>query len=237
MPKRLALFCSIAACALSVPAMAQAGTGAYIPPSYVPPSGAIALPPQPGTAPAATANPEFERARTAWIDECVRNYDPDRRDANGGAVGGVLGAVVGGVAGNRIAGHGSRLAGTLIGGGLGGLAGAVIGDAIDRKNSEKAEAEAVAWCEDYLARNTAPAPGYGYPSPLPYGYPMAGYAMAYPYGPPVMLQPVMIPVQRCHEQEVVEKIVYRNVPVRRVVYDKRVKIVPTKAVKTVKTVK
>lgn len=209
---------------------------------------APALPAQPGEGtfipPIGAANPayapEYQRARTEWVDECSRRYLSDRRRGNGGILGGLLGAVVGGVAGNRIDNDGSRLAGTLIGAGAGGVVGAVVGSAIDRNNRSKTENEALDWCEDYLARNTsaAPAPGYGtgYPYP-PMGYAPGSYAMAYPYGPPVMMQPVMIPVQRCHEHVVVERPAYRTVTVRKVVQDKRIKVQPAKTVKYVKTIK
>jgi hypothetical protein len=202
------------------------------------------LPPQPGAStfiPPVAANgqsysPEYQRARVEWVEECSRRYLSDRRKGNGGILGGLLGAVVGGVAGNRIDNHGSRLAGTLIGAGAGGVVGAAVGSAIDRGNRSKAEVEALDWCEDYLARNTAPAYGTPYQYP-PMAYQQAPYAMGYAYGPPVMMQPVMVPVQRCHEHVVVERPVYRTVTVRRVVHDKRVRMQPAKTVKYVKTVK
>lgn len=240
MSKRLVLLSTLAACGFcAAPALAHPGEGSGpshgsdLPPGYPLASPMMGLPPQPGPEPAVSSS-EYGRARAGWIDECVRNYDPDRRDRSGGVVGGVLGAAVGGLAGNRIAGNGSRLAGTLLGGGVGAIAGAIIGSAIDSKNRSKAEDEAVTWCEDYLARNTVQAPPVGYAYPMG-AFPMASYAMAYPYGDPVMMQPVMIPVQRCHE--VVEKTAYRTIPARRVVHEKRVQVVPTKVVKTVKTAK
>ncbi len=176
--------------------------------------------------------PEYQRARENWIADCVGRYrGEDRRDGHGGVIGGVVGAVVGGVVGNRIDNKGSRLAGTLIGAGAGGVAGAVIGSAIDRNNSRKDEDEAVSWCEDYLARNTAQM-GYGQPG-YGYGYPAYGYAMPMAYAVPMM--PVMIPVQRCHTHEVVEKIVERPVYRQIIVHDKRVRMQPTKTVKYAKT--
>jgi hypothetical protein len=223
----------------AAPVMPQAPLGAGQPPLP-------ALPPQPGTntlIPPAAANgqayaPEYQRARVEWVEECSRRYLSDRRKGSGGILGGLLGAVVGGIAGNRIDNHGSRLAGTLIGAGAGGLVGAVVGSAIDRSNRSKAEIEALDWCEDYLARNTASAPTY--PAPYPYppmAYQPTPYAMGYAYGPPVMMQPVMVPVQRCHEHAVVERPVYRTVTVRKVVRGKRVRMQPSKTVNYVKTVK
>jgi Glycine zipper 2TM domain len=199
-----------------------------------------ALPPQPGAStfipPVATNGqsypPEYQRARVEWVEECSRRYLSDRHKGNGGILGGLLGAVVGGVAGNRIDNHGSRLAGTLIGAGAGGVVGAVVGSAIDRSNRSKAEVEALDWCEDYLARNTVSAPAYGAPYPYPpMAYQQTPYAMGYAYGPPVMMQPVMVPVQRCHEHVVVERPVYRTVTVRKVIHDKRVRMQPAKTVK------
>ncbi len=209
---------------------------------------APALPPMPGdmaatpAGPAGAYPPEYQRARAEWVNECSRRYRSDhRRGGEGGIIGGLLGAVAGGIAGNRIDNHGSRLAGTLIGAGVGGVAGAVIGSVIDRGGKSKAENEALDWCEDYLARNSAPQ-GYGQPYAYPpMAYQGMNYAMAYPYGPPMMMQPVMIPVQRCHEHEVVERVVekpvYRTVTKRRIIREKRVKMQPTKTVKYVKTIK
>jgi hypothetical protein len=235
------------------PALAEGPGSADSMPGAVPPMPGnpaqamppMAMPPMPGAVPPgyqmpytypqgygapASYPPEYQQARENWIADCADRYrSEDRRDGHGGIIGGVLGAVVGGVVGNRIDKKGSRLAGTLIGAGAGGLAGAVIGSAIDRNNARKDGDEAVAWCEDYLARNTA-QPGYGQPG---YGYPAYGYAYPMAYAVPMMA--VMVPVQRCHTHEVVEKIVERPVYRKILVHDKRVRIEPTKTVKYSKT--
>lgn len=236
-----------ATAALPTPAYHHMTPATALPAGQLP---APVLPPLPGDStagapqsPAAASYPSaYQQARVNWIEECSSRYLSNRRKGSGGIIGGLLGALVGGVAGNRIDNNGSRLAGTLIGAGAGGVVGAVVGSVIDRSNRSKAENEALDWCEDYLARNTAPAPTYGqgYPYP-PMAYQGANYAMAYAYGPPVMMQPVMIPVQRCHEHVVVERTVerpvYRKVTVRKIVPDKRVRMQPAKTVKYVKTIK
>lgn len=128
--------------------------------------------------------------RDAWLDYCRANY----LDRNGldrsGALGGLLGAAAGGLLGNRIA-SGERLAGTLIGAGVGGLAGLAIGSAVDAE----ARRDRLDDCEIYLryADNypRQPDPYYNTPARPAYGTTFYG-----PYGQPMMLVPVMVPVQQ-----------------------------------------
>ena len=128
--------------------------------------------------------------RDAWLDYCRANY----LDRNGldrsGALGGLLGAAAGGLLGNRIA-SGERLAGTLIGAGVGGLAGLAIGSAVDAD----ARRDRLDDCEIYLRyADTYPRrPDPYYNTPVRPAYGTAFYG---PYGQPMMLVPVMVPIQQ-----------------------------------------
>lgn len=174
--------------------------------------------PGPGVPTQPTAYPpEYQAARASWVSECAERYRRDRRDGSGGLIGGLLGAVIGGVAGNRIDDDGDRLAGTLIGAGIGGVAGAVIGTVAGKSGRRKLDAEAIDWCEDYLARQTA-APAYGY---------------GYGYGQPVMMVPVMVPKRGNCPEETIEEVqeaprpISRYIPARPVP-DKRIRLAPAK---------
>lgn len=169
-------------------------------------------------------------AREAWLADCRHRLSA--RDS--GVGGAVIGGAVGGLAGNRIAGRGNRTVGTIAGAAIGAAAGA----AIDRAEDTGRDA-CEAYLDDYYDRYAqggyhAPGytPGYGYASPaLAYAYPAAGCCMAQPM--------MMVPVSaepRCTETV---EYVYEDVPVRgparrhiprarKVVPDKRVKIVPEK---------
>jgi len=207
-------------------------------PPVVYPAPVYPLPAQHGGAPAVAAAPlpagpesyppAYRQARADWIGECAYRYQREYRNGHGGLVGGILGAVVGGIAGNRLDHRGDRWAGTLIGAGVGGVAGAVAGSLIEKSGRTKREEEAMAWCEDYLARNTswsgyAQGAGYGYPPAHGYGAPAMASAM---------WVPVTVPVRRCHPQhataEVVEPPVHHTRPARRMIPDKRIKLSPAR---------
>ncbi len=129
--------------------------------------------------------------RGAWLDYCRANYLDGNGFDRSGALGGVLGAAVGGLVGNRIAG-GNRLAGTLIGAGTGGLAGAAIGSALDQSRRR----DRLDDCEIYLERT---AGNYARQPVSPYGAPMQppqGTMFYGPYGQPMMLVPVMVPIRQ-----------------------------------------
>jgi hypothetical protein len=171
-------------------------------------------------------------AREGWLAECRDRYDND--DGVGGAI---IGGVVGGVAGNRIAGRGNRTIGTVAGAAVGAVAGAAIDKAEDRGAAHD-------FCEDYLDRYEA-----SYANGAAYGHGGHGYsyqgayaqsAYGYPSGR-VMWVPVVInggckPKCGCGKREVVEEyVVERPAPARRVIRDKRIRIQPTKYVKTTPT--
>lgn len=202
---------------------AYAGHAAGVPVYFAPngyPAGAM---PYPAHSQHAQMPQYSEVERDAWLKECRTRYDGrgGRGTERGQVIGGLLGAGVGGLIGNRIAGRGNRLGGTLIGAGVGGLAGAVAGGAIGRSSDRR---EARDECEAYLMQHEA----YWQQSSYGYG--------------PVMLVPIMVPVQQravvreyvTHEW--VEETVMVSAPAPKRVRAVPVKTVPVKT-KMVKSVK
>ncbi|WP_374530055.1 glycine zipper 2TM domain-containing protein [Novosphingobium sp.] len=158
------------------------------------------------------------RAREDWLAECRRTH----KGSKGTVTGAVVGGVVGGVIGNRVAGEGDRTVGTIAGAAVGAVAGGAIGSRADSNRARD-------WCETYLDRYTAQAPGYG-----PQGYAAYGYT----YQPVMVMVPVMVaaapaPKRKCVETTVVEEWVEVTParPHKRHIPDKRVKIVPDKRVR------
>jgi hypothetical protein len=203
----------------ATPAFAADGDYDASEPAALPP-----IPDGPQAAPGPIAGYSVEE-REGWLAECR-----DRMRGNDDGVGGaVIGGVVGGIAGNRIAGRGNRVVGTVIGAGVGAAAGAAIDRAEDR-------GRAADFCEDYLNRYEASfagaGGGYAYGGHGPHG------AQDYPYyAGRVMWVPIRIsggcgcdckPKERVVEEWVDEPAP----PARRVIRDKRIKIQPTKYVKT-----
>lgn len=169
---------------------------------------------------------EFERdqlGRDEWLQECRARYDGERGRGGqrGQVIGGLIGAAAGGLIGNRVAGRGDRLGGTLIGAGVGGLAGAVAGSAIGRSSDRR---EVLDECEAYLSQ-----------------YEAQWRQTRYGYGP-VMLVPIMIPVEQRAvvreyvTEEWVEEEVMVRVPAKRVIHrtpaSKPIKTVPVKIMPT-----
>jgi hypothetical protein len=208
-----------AAALITTPAFAAGGyDGPTLPP----------IPDDPRAASGPVAGYSVEE-RDNWLAQCrdrVRGDD----DGVGGAV---IGGLIGGVAGNRIAGRGNRVIGTVVGAGVGAVAGA----AIDRAEGR---GQAVDFCEDYLNRYEASfagaddsyAYGGGYSHQGTYGAP--GYPY---YAGRVMWVPVKISGGCCNckpRERVVEEWVDEPAPppARRVIRDKRIKLQPTKYVKT-----
>lgn len=204
---------------ITTPAFAQGG---YDSPALPP------IPDSPQAASGPIAGYSVEE-RDNWLAECR-----DRMRGNDDGVGGaVIGGLIGGVAGNRIAGRGDRVVGTVVGAGVGAVAGAAIDRAEDR-------GEAAHFCEDYLNRyeaSFAGSRGYAY-SAAGYGHQGAYGAPGYPYYPGrVMWVPIKISGGCCNckpKERVVEEWVDEPAPppARRVIRDKRVKVQPTKYVKT-----
>ena len=193
-----------AAMGFSGPALAHDGEHAEMPP--------------PAGPPAARMDPA---ARDAWLADCRQRIS--RRD--NGLGGALIGGLVGGVAGNRIAGKHHRTVGTVAGAAVGAVAGMVIDKAEDRGQTRD---ECDAYLADYEARYSSGYGGYGH-----------GYGQAYPahgYGGGCCMPMMMVPVMRMPraEPECTETVeyVYEDVPVRparrKIVPDKRVKIVPVK---------
>jgi len=182
------------------------------------------IPPPPGYPGPGYSTPRMDPAvRETWLADCRKSLS--KRDS--GLGGAVIGGVVGGIAGNRIAGRGHRTAGTVAGAAIGTGAGMLIGRAGD---DGRARDECETYLEDYEARYTQGYSGYGYGG-YGYGYPAYGYRGGCCM--PTMMVPV-IPMPRAEPQctETVE-YVYEDVPARparRVVPDKRVKIVPDKRI-------
>jgi uncharacterized protein YcfJ len=216
MPVRhtLAALVLLASALVARPALAEGGD-AY--PAALPP-----IPDGPHAAPGPVAGYSVEQ-RDHWLAECRDRVGDD--DGVGGAV---IGGVIGGVAGNRIAGRGNRVVGTVVGAGVGAVAGAAIDRAEDR-------GEAADFCETYLDRYEASFAGAGA------GYAYGGYgpgAYGYPYyAGRVMWVPVRISGGCCNckpRERVVEEWVDEPAPppARRVIRDKRIKLQPSKYVKT-----
>jgi uncharacterized protein YcfJ len=157
--------------------------------------------------------------RETWLRECRR------RLGDNGVGGAVIGGVLGGVAGNVIGGRGNRVLGTVVGA----AAGAVAGAAID-KGEDKGRVQDR--CEAMLA------------NPAPQGYAPGAYGAAYGYAVPVMWVPVMMipgpqgqPTGKPRVETVVtEEVRYVTVShrhrttARRVIRDKRVRMVPDKRI-------
>lgn len=163
--------------------------------------------------------------RDAWLADCRERIG--RRD--NGLGGALIGGVVGGFAGNRIAGKHHRTTGTIAGAAVGAAAGMAIDKAED---SGRARDECEAYLADYEARYSQQHYGYGYGQ--------HGYAQPYPaygYGGACCQPMMMVPIMQMPrgEPECTETVeyVYEDVPVRRVVPQKRVKVVPDKRVKIV----
>jgi uncharacterized protein YcfJ len=186
----------------------------------------------PGTAPAGPdTRPEWQdggprarpmvdpRAREDWLSECRRRTST-RDNGVGGAV---IGGLVGGVAGNRIAGRGHRTVGTIAGAAVGAVAGMAIDKAEDRgRPRDECETYFDSYYEHYNAVAYSYYPGYG----APYGYVPAGGYGCCQQAPMARQEPTCT--------ETVE-YVYEDVPVRprkRVIPQKRVKIVPDKRIRT-----
>jgi len=168
--------------------------------------------------------------RDNWLAQCRDRMRGDD-DGVGGAV---IGGVIGGIAGNRIAGRGNRVVGTVVGAGVGAVAGAAIDRAEDRGRTAD-------FCEDYLDRYEASfaGAGGGYAYGGDYSHQGAhGAQGGYPYyAGRVMWVPVKISGGCCNckpKERIVEEWVDEPAPppARRVIRDKRVKIQPTKYVKT-----
>ncbi len=213
---------------LASPAIAHDGMGASTPPPMA--HGSHAVPdmrpewrgPQPNSQPyhaMQTNGPGFdqaayERAREDWLAVC--RHDQRRGQGLGG---GLIGGLLGGLAGNRIAGRNDRFLGTVIGGVAGAAAGATIEKSANRGRSQD-------YCEAYL--NAYSQPSYGH----------AAYAQ------PMMMVPMMaVQSQQAHQEPCTETSVteeWVTVPGRsrtiirysRPVPDKRVRIAPSKRVRT-----
>lgn len=163
----------------------------------------------------------WEAQRAEWLNDCRRRY----RTSDNGLGGALIGGVVGGLLGNRIGGRGNRTAGTIIGAGVGAVTGAVIDRAEDRGHEDRGRERD--YCESYLDQYLASYQHGGY-----------GHQMAYGYGVPMMMVPVMM-VQGQAQQPCTETVTTtsyewvtvpgrRYIPRRPVIHDKRVRIVPDK---------
>lgn len=203
----------------AAPAFADSGT--YRANAPLPP-----IPDDPHTAAGPIAGYSVEQ-RDEWLAECR-----DRVRGDNGVGGAIIGGVIGGVAGNRIAGRGNRAVGTVIGAGVGAVAGAAIDRAEDRDHPAD-------FCADYLNRYEASfagaGTGYGYGDG--YNHHGAYGAASYPYyGGRVMWVPVKISGCGCDckpKERIVEEWIEQPAPpARRVIRDKRIKLQPTKYVKT-----
>lgn len=183
----------------------------------------------------------WEEAKADWLAECRT-----RVGRKGRTTGTIVGGLVGGVAGSAIAGSGNRVVGAIAGGTLGAVAGSAIGNASDKR---RARDYCESYLDDYLARQQS---GYGPVGYGPVGYGPVGYGPAglgytapgYAYG--YTMQPVMTagpmtmvpiaapaaPKQDCKETTVIEEWVTVSHPKRRIIHDKRVRIVPDKRVRT-----
>jgi len=186
-------------------------------------------PPPPESQAATMMEPQ---AREAWLADCRHRLGSRDR----GVGGAVIGGVVGGLAGSRIAGRGDRIEGAIAGAAVGAIAGAVIDKAEDSgRNRDECEA----YLDDYYARYRAPngqpyvqGPGYGYG----YGYPAYGYSAGGCCNQqPMMMVPVMmVPVGKPECTETVEYVteyVPVRTPAKRIIRDKRIKVVPDKRIK------
>lgn len=169
------------------------------------------------------------QARDAWLAECRHRLGARDR----GIGGAVIGGAVGGLAGSRIAGRGNRTEGAIAGAAVGAIAGAVIDKAEDRgRNRDECEA----YLDDYYAQYRAPhgqaGYGYGYGNNYPaYSYPAGGCCNPQP----MMMVPVMmVPVAKPECTETVEYVteyVPVRTPAKRIIRDKRIKLVPDKRTK------
>ena len=172
----------------------------------------------------------WERMRGDWLEQCrertgwrVAYHDDWRGNRHDDGLGGALiGGLAGGVIGNRVAGKGDRLVGTVIGAAAGAAVGVAIDKAEDRGHDHGYDRgydddRRGDYCEQYFDYYTQ-ASHYGW-----------GYAQ------PMMMVPVMAMSQgdrhgkECTETVVTEEWV--TVPQRRrVIRDKRVRIVPDKRI-------
>lgn len=173
----------------------------------------------------------WEEAKADWLAECRTRFGHKGR-----TTGMIVGGLVGGVAGSAITGSGNRVVGAIAGGTLGAVAGSAIGNASDKRRARD-------YCEshldDYLARQQSGYGPVGY-SPAGLGYTAPSYAYGYTMQPvmtagPMTMVPVAAPAapkQDCKETTVIEEWVTVSHPKRRIIHDKRVRIVPDKRVRT-----